>query len=61
MNAWPVVALVSLYALRRLVILAFIIILRSVITCGRDDPRYGFDVVTRRDERAANPAEVIRA
>lgn len=61
MNAWPVVALVSLYALRRLVSLAFIIILRPVITRGRDDPRYGFDVVTRRDERAANPVEVIRA
>jgi len=60
-NAWPVVALVSLYARRRLVILAFIIVLRPVITRGRGDPRYEFAVVTRRDERATNPAKVIRA
>lgn len=56
-----VVALLSLYARRRLVILAFIIVLRPVITRGRGDPRYGFAVVTHRDERTANPAEVIRA
>lgn len=61
MNAWPVVAHMSLYARRRLVILAFIIVLRPVITRGRGDSRYGFAVVTRRDERTANPAEVIRA
>lgn len=60
-NAWPVVAFVFLYSRRRLVILAFIIVLWSVITRGRGDPRCGFAVVTRCDERAANPAEVIRA
>lgn len=60
-NAWPVVALVSFYARRRLIIPAFIIVLRPVITRGRGDPQYEFAVVTRRDERAANPAEVIPA
>ena len=49
-DAWHVVALVSLYARRQLVIVTFIIVLQPVITRGRDDPRYGFAVDACRDE-----------